>query len=108
MDKMTLRRIGWIGASLGLTTALVGCNDMQADSSTSANHLPTRLPLKAQRTGTGSANPAARSEPESKISNEREGAPDWLIARSIAPTNATARHSVKVKREVGIFLPAMR
>src|SRR5690242_11123760 len=28
MDKMTLRRIGWVGASLGLTTALVGCSDV--------------------------------------------------------------------------------
>jgi hypothetical protein len=32
MDKMTLRRIGWIGASLGLTSALVGCQQLQSDS----------------------------------------------------------------------------
>jgi hypothetical protein len=33
MDKMTLRRIGWVGASLGLTSILVGCNaDVQSDS----------------------------------------------------------------------------
>jgi hypothetical protein len=63
------------------------------------------LPLKAQRIGTGSAKPAARSEPESKISNERDGVSAWLIARSIAQANATARHSVKVKKEVGIFSP---
>jgi hypothetical protein len=31
MDKMTLRRIGWVGASLGLTSVLVGCGNMQAD-----------------------------------------------------------------------------
>ena len=36
MDKMTLRRIGWVGASLGLTSVLVGCNpDIQADSEAS-------------------------------------------------------------------------
>src|SRR4029079_11416670 len=34
MDKMTLRRIGWVGASLGLTTALVGCADVQSDADT--------------------------------------------------------------------------
>jgi hypothetical protein len=34
MDKKTLRRIGWIGASLGLTSALVGCNELQSSSST--------------------------------------------------------------------------
>ena len=31
MDRMTLRRIGWIGASLGLTSLLVGCTDAQSD-----------------------------------------------------------------------------
>src|SRR5689334_388834 len=37
MDKMTLRRIGWVGVSLGLTTALVGCNDVQSGEK-SAEH----------------------------------------------------------------------
>ena len=32
MDKMTLRRIGWVGASLGLTSVLVGCGNMQSDT----------------------------------------------------------------------------
>jgi hypothetical protein len=32
MEIQTLRRIGWIGASLGLTSLLVGCKDMPADS----------------------------------------------------------------------------
>jgi hypothetical protein len=36
MVKLTLKRIGWIGASVGLTTALVGCNDMKADGATAA------------------------------------------------------------------------
>ena len=35
MEKMTLRRIGWIGATMGLTTALVGCGDVQSDADTS-------------------------------------------------------------------------
>jgi hypothetical protein len=36
MDKLTLRRIGWIGASLGLTSVLVGCQSLPsgADPST--------------------------------------------------------------------------
>ncbi|MDB4982216.1 MAG: hypothetical protein JWM82_2968, partial [Myxococcales bacterium] len=32
MEKITLRRIGWVGASLGLTSVLVGCNDMPSDA----------------------------------------------------------------------------
>jgi hypothetical protein len=32
MDKQTLRRIGWIGASLGLTSALIGCTSLSADA----------------------------------------------------------------------------
>src|SRR6267154_2348562 len=34
MTSLTLRRIGWIGASLGLTSVLVGCNDMQSSAPT--------------------------------------------------------------------------
>src|SRR5450432_4695189 len=37
MDKKMLRRIGWVGASLGLTSVLVGCSpDIAADSSAGA------------------------------------------------------------------------
>src|SRR5215212_7770753 len=32
MDKTALRRIGWVTASLGLTTALVGCGGLSDDS----------------------------------------------------------------------------
>jgi F5/8 type C domain len=32
MEKITLRRIGWVGASLGLTSVLVGCNDVNSDA----------------------------------------------------------------------------
>jgi hypothetical protein len=35
MEKLTLRRIGWVGASLGLTSVLVGCNDVQSDTEVS-------------------------------------------------------------------------
>src|SRR5260370_18636530 len=34
MTSLTLRRIGWIGASLGLTSVLVGCNDVQSSAPT--------------------------------------------------------------------------
>jgi hypothetical protein len=33
VDKQTLRRIGWIGTSLGLTSALIGCNALPSDAS---------------------------------------------------------------------------
>ena len=36
MTPTTLNRIGWIAASLGLTTALVGCKDVQGDADTSS------------------------------------------------------------------------
>ena len=31
MEKTTWRRIGWVGAAFGLTTALVGCKDAASD-----------------------------------------------------------------------------
>ncbi|HTA19261.1 MAG TPA: hypothetical protein VK989_08210, partial [Polyangia bacterium] len=40
MEKMVLRRIGWIGASLGLTTALVGCTNSLSDSDTTSSAGP--------------------------------------------------------------------
>jgi hypothetical protein len=35
MDRTTLRRIGWVSASLGITTALVGCNDVKSTTDVS-------------------------------------------------------------------------
>jgi hypothetical protein len=38
MHKMTMRRIGWIGASMGLTSALVGCNSIPTDADTTGGN----------------------------------------------------------------------